>query len=72
MNLGAGHARGRDSERLEVAQDAAAKDVRGLRCDVGRLADSDIQLTARADKAHERLHQQRIDDIADRLVGSSR
>ena len=54
------------TDRLEAAQDAASKDIRGLRRDVGRLADSDFQLTVRADKVHERIHQ-RIDDIAVRL-----
>lgn len=54
------------NDRLEAAQNATAKDIRGLRRDVGRLADSDFQLTIRADKEHERIHQ-RIDDIAIRL-----
>ncbi|MDO5678670.1 MAG: hypothetical protein Q4G35_14330 [Propionibacteriaceae bacterium] len=53
-------------EQVEQAQQDAAKDVRGMRRDVGRLADADHALTARADREHERLHQ-RITGV-ERLV----
>lgn len=48
--------------RVEDAHSATAADVRGMRRDLGRLADADQHLSKRGDQEHDRLHG-RIDDV---------
>ena len=49
-------------DRLEESQRVASSDVRGIRRDIGRLADSDIERSARAENEHGRIWD-RLNDI---------
>lgn len=57
--------------RIEAAQTAQGRALRGMAKDVGRLADADYQLRESADRAHESLAA-RISRIEDTMLREDR
>lgn len=53
-------------DRLDEATRGQSADVRGMRRDIGRLADSDQHILARKERDHDHINA-RIDELAERL-----